>query len=123
MHGCFFCSEMEKNELRIMDGPTNHGSTRIVNEPGNSPGEDSGAIGGLNMSRKEVSPLSDLTVKDMATRAQYTLWCRTVAGGKHEGRESRLRGVKNASRHVAERKENIVLKWGETPTTAIMEYT
>jgi hypothetical protein len=66
MHGHAFCSEREKMEFSIMDGPTSHGSSSIVKEPGNNPGDDSGATGGLNTRRKEVSPFNDLTDKDMA---------------------------------------------------------
>jgi hypothetical protein len=69
MHGWLFCSEWEKMELRMIDGPTIHGSTRTVNDPGKRPGDESGATGGLKMSRKQLSPFSDLMVKDMATSA------------------------------------------------------
>jgi hypothetical protein len=55
-------------ELKIIEGPTIHGSTKIVNEPGNRPGEDSGATGGWKMRRKEVSPFRDLMVSDIASR-------------------------------------------------------
>jgi hypothetical protein len=57
---------MEKNELSMMEGPTSQGSMRIVKDPGKSPGELSGATGGLNVSRNAVSPFNDFTVKDMA---------------------------------------------------------
>ena len=64
----------------MIDGPTIHGSTKIVNEPGNKPGDESGATGGLKMRRKEVSPFNDLIVKDMATGARDTLLERFAAG-------------------------------------------
>jgi hypothetical protein len=51
----------------MIEGPTIHGSTRIVNDPGKRPGDESGATGGLKMRRKDVSPFSDLMVRDMAT--------------------------------------------------------
>jgi len=51
-----------------------------VNEPGNKPGDESGATGGLKMRRKEVSPFNDLIVKDMATGARDTLLERFAAG-------------------------------------------
>lgn len=60
------------------------GSTRMVKEPGNSPGEDSGATGGLKVRRKEVSPLSDLMVRDMATRTQEASANRRGVGERHE---------------------------------------
>jgi hypothetical protein len=59
---------MEKTGLRIIEGPTIHGSTKMVNEPGKSPGEESGATLGVKVRRKELSPFSDLMVRDMATR-------------------------------------------------------
>ena len=60
---------MEKAELRMMEGPVIHGSTRIEKEPGKRPGEDSvGAMWGVNVNKKEVSPFNDLTDRDMATR-------------------------------------------------------
>jgi hypothetical protein len=59
---------MEKIELRMMEGPTSQGSIRIVKDPGKRPGEDSGATGGLNVSRNAVSPFNDLTVRDIAIR-------------------------------------------------------
>jgi hypothetical protein len=73
---------MEKMELRMTEGPTIQGSTSIVKDPGNKPGDESGATGGLKMRRKDVSPLSDLMVKDMATDAGSTLLCRVAARGK-----------------------------------------
>ena len=57
-------------ELRMIDGPTSQGSSRIVKEPGKRPGEEMGATGGLKTRRKEVSPFSDLTDSDMATYTQ-----------------------------------------------------
>jgi hypothetical protein len=42
----------------------------MVKEPGNIPGEDSGAAGGSNVSRKEVSPFNDLIVSDIFTCKQ-----------------------------------------------------
>ena len=41
------------------------GRMRTVKDPGKSPGEDTGATGGEKVSRKAVSPLRDLTVKDI----------------------------------------------------------
>lgn len=70
MHGWAFWCEMEKMELRMMEGPTSQGSIRIVKDPGKSPGEDSGATGGLKVSRNAVSPFNDFTVKDIATPVQ-----------------------------------------------------
>tara|TARA_R110002003_G_scaffold68_5_gene6094 strand:- start:16616 stop:16996 length:381 start_codon:yes stop_codon:yes gene_type:complete len=99
---------MEKIELRIMDGPTIHGSTRIVNEPGNRPGDESGDSGGLKVRRKLVSPFNDLMVKDMATHVHNTLPCKIEAGERHEGNDSRLRGVHNVSRHRAGRLTGLV---------------
>jgi hypothetical protein len=73
MHGWLFCSECEKIELKMIEGPTIHGSTKIVKEPGNKPGDESGATAGPNIKRNEVSPLSDLMVRDMAhQRAEHT---------------------------------------------------
>lgn len=66
MHGCAFWCEMEKIELRMMDGPTSQGSIKIVKDPGKRPGEDSGATGGLKASRNAVSPFNDFTVSDIA---------------------------------------------------------
>jgi hypothetical protein len=74
-----------------MDGPTIHGSTSMVNEPGNKPGEASGAAGGSKTSRKEVSPFSDLTVRDMAVGAQNTPASRTHTGKTWEGRRRAAR--------------------------------
>jgi hypothetical protein len=65
IHGWVLCSDMEKKLPRIVAGPVNHGSTSIVKEPGKSPGDVSSATGGLNVSRKAVSPFSDFTVSDM----------------------------------------------------------
>lgn len=70
MHGRAFCSEWEKMEFRMMDGPTSQGSSRTVKEPGKRPGEDSGATGGLKTSKKEVSPFKDLTDSDIAAHTQ-----------------------------------------------------
>ena len=70
MHGRAFCSEMENFEFRMMDGPTSHGSSRMVKEPGKVPGEASGAGGGRKTSRNDVSPLSDVTESDMAVHTQ-----------------------------------------------------
>jgi hypothetical protein len=70
MHGRAFCSEWEKMEFSIMDGPTSQGSSSIVKEPGNNPGDDSGAIGGLNTRRKDVSPFNDFTDSDMTMCTQ-----------------------------------------------------
>lgn len=71
MHGVVFCSEMENLVLRMVAAPVNHGSMRTVKDPGNSPGDESGATGGEKVSRKAVSPLRDFTVNDMA---QQRLW-------------------------------------------------
>jgi hypothetical protein len=68
IHGVVFCSEMEKMLLRMVAAPTSHGSMRIVKEPGNRPGDDIGAIGGLKVSKKLVSPFSDLQVRLIAAR-------------------------------------------------------
>jgi hypothetical protein len=54
----------------MMEGPTIHGSTKIVKEPGKRPGDESGATLGVKVRRKEVSPFSDLMVKAMATQPQ-----------------------------------------------------
>jgi hypothetical protein len=70
MHGFVFCSEMEKTVLRMVAGPVSHGSRRMVKDPGNKPGEDTGAAGGEKVRRKAVSPFSDCTVKDMAARSR-----------------------------------------------------
>jgi hypothetical protein len=59
---------MEKMLLRMVAEPTSHGSMRIVKEPGNRPGDDIGAIGGLKVSKKAVSPFSDLHVRLMAAQ-------------------------------------------------------
>ena len=67
MHGVPFCSEAENMELKIVAEPTSHGSIRIVNEPGNRPGDESGATGGEKTSRNVVSPFNALTVSDMLT--------------------------------------------------------
>lgn len=69
MDGFALCSECEKTELRIIDGPVSQGSTRIVKEPGNKPGDDGGAAGGSNVRRKEVSPFKDCTESDMVDRS------------------------------------------------------
>lgn len=69
MHGCDFCWEIEKIELSMIDGPTSQGSIRMVKEPGNKPGDETGATGGLKTRRNEVSPLSDLTDSDMVSLA------------------------------------------------------
>jgi hypothetical protein len=37
----------------------------IVNEPGKSPGEERGAMGGENVRRKELSPLRAFTDNDI----------------------------------------------------------
>jgi hypothetical protein len=50
----------------MMDGPTSHGSIKIVNDPGKRPGEESGATGGLNVRRKDESPFNDLTDRAIA---------------------------------------------------------
>lgn len=52
----------------MMDGPTSQGSIKIVKDPGKSPGEDSGATGGLKVRRNAVSPFNDFTVRDIATQ-------------------------------------------------------
>jgi hypothetical protein len=65
IHGFVFCSEMENMLLSMVAAPTSQGSMRIVKEPGNRPGEESGAIGGLKVSKKAVSPFSDLHVRLM----------------------------------------------------------
>jgi hypothetical protein len=70
MHGCAFWCETEKIGLKTMEGPTSQGSIRIVKDPGNRPGEDSGATGGLKVSRNAVSPFNDFTVRDIATPGQ-----------------------------------------------------
>jgi hypothetical protein len=72
-------------ELRMIEGPTIHGSTKTVKEPGKRPGDESGATGGLKMRRNDVSPFSDLMVKDMATRPQNAVLCKTEAEERHEG--------------------------------------
>jgi len=59
MDGFARCSDREKIEFRMIDGPVSHGSTRMVKEPGNNPGDDSGAAGGSKVRRKEVSPFND----------------------------------------------------------------
>ena len=87
MQGLCFCSECEKTELRMMDGPVIQGSTRMENEPGNRPGLESGATGGLKVRRKDVSPFRDLTVRDIAKHAQDTVLCRGAAGERHEAGE------------------------------------
>lgn len=46
-------------------------STRIVKEPGKSPGDVSGAAGGSNVSRKHVSPFKDWTESDMVGQGQF----------------------------------------------------
>lgn len=69
----------------MIEGPTIHGSTRMENEPGKQPGDESGATGGLNMRRNDVSPLSDLMVRDMATHLQGAVPCKTEAVERHEG--------------------------------------
>jgi hypothetical protein len=66
IQGLVFCSETEKKLLKIVAAPVSQGSIRMVKEPGNSPGEDKGAIEGEKVSRKDVSPLSDCTVNDIA---------------------------------------------------------
>jgi hypothetical protein len=98
IHGWLFCSECEKMELRMIEGPTIHGSTRMENEPGKQPGDESGATGGLNMSRNDVSPLSDLMVSDMATHLQGAVPCKTEAVERHEGHGSRLSEIEDVSR-------------------------
>lgn len=85
MQGLCFCSEWEKIELRMIDGPVIQGSTRMEKLPGKQPGLESGAIGGLNVRRKDVSPFRDLTVKDMV-HARDAVMCRRDAGERH-GRE------------------------------------
>jgi hypothetical protein len=50
----------------------NSRSSRIVKEPGNNPGDDSGAAGGSNVRRKEVSPFNDLTMSDMFKNKRNT---------------------------------------------------
>ena len=54
--------------LRMVAAPTSQGSMRIVKEPGKRPGDESGAIGGLKVSKKAVSPFSDLHVRLMVAR-------------------------------------------------------
>lgn len=66
-------------EFSMMEGPVIHGSTSIEKEPGNRPGDESGATGGLKMRRNEVSPLSDLMVNDMSTVARKAHQCKIVA--------------------------------------------
>lgn len=46
-------------------------STKIVKEPGNRPGDDSGAAGGSKVRRNEVSPFRDWTERDMAAQGKY----------------------------------------------------
>lgn len=70
MQGFDFCSDIEKMVLRMVAGPMSHGSRRMVKDPGNRPGEDTGAAGGEKVRRKAVSPFSDCTVKGMAARRQ-----------------------------------------------------
>jgi hypothetical protein len=45
-----------------------------VKAPGNNPGDDSGAAGGSNVRRKEVSAFNDFTVSDM----MKDRWCVVV---------------------------------------------
>jgi hypothetical protein len=73
MQGLVFCSEMEKTVLRIVAGPVSQGSTRIVKELGNRPGDRRGASGGEKVSRKVVSPFRDCTVSDMAALTADTI--------------------------------------------------
>lgn len=94
MQGCAFCSEMEKMEFRIMDGPTSHGSQRMVKDPGKRPGEESGAMGGLKTRRKHVSPFSDLTDSDMATFSHSAQRRRCERHGR--GRERAMAGFGRA---------------------------
>jgi hypothetical protein len=81
MQGFDFCSDMEKMVLRMVAGPVSHGSRRMVKDPGNRPGEDTGAAGGEKVRRKAVSPFSDCTVKGMAARRQRG---REAKRGGHE---------------------------------------
>lgn len=69
MQGGVFRSEMEKMELKMVAAPVSQGSMRIVKEPGNRPGEERGATGGVNVKRKAVSPFKDRRVNDMTTSA------------------------------------------------------
>ena len=57
--------EIKRGLLQSRNRRENSRSSRIVKEPGNNPGDDSGAAGGSNVRRKEVSPFNDLTVSDM----------------------------------------------------------
>lgn len=84
----------------MIDGPTSQGSSRIVKDPGNRPGEDSGATGGLKTSKKDVSPFSDLTDSDMVADTQR----RTVphrCSKRHERKRVKpLEAFTTTSAHV-----------------------
>ncbi len=64
MHGWPSCVTEEKPGVRTCVGPVIQGSKRMVNEPGNRPGDAvAGAIGGEKVRRKHASPLMDLMVR------------------------------------------------------------
>lgn len=73
-------------------------STRIVKEPGNNPGDDSGAAGGSKVRRKEVSPFNDSTESAMLAEDK----CKTMSAKRTtmqrrrktcEERETRQQGT------------------------------
>lgn len=60
-----FCREMENLGCHILDGPTIHGSKRIVKAFEGWPGEGKTSRIGWKVSRKEASELRCLIVKDI----------------------------------------------------------
>lgn len=77
IHGWVLHSVMENFGLRIWAAPDSHGSIRMVKEPGNRLGGETGAMGGEKVRRNEVSPLRAFTVKDMSRNKEKRMkkWC------------------------------------------------
>lgn len=93
MQGAAVCSDTEKKVPRMVAGPDNHGSTRMVKEVGKRGGEAWDGRGGSKVSRKAVSALRDLTVRDMFAREQVLgkkdtcrqlslMMCTATTGGR-----------------------------------------
>lgn len=84
---------MENFGLRILAEPDSHGSIRMVKDPGKRPGEERGAIGGVKVRRKVVSPLRAFTVRDMTVHKRR-VFRRADAhgdgrGGRHQGQSTK----------------------------------
>jgi len=65
MHEGSFCRDIENLGWYILDGPTIHGSRRIVKAFVGSSGEGEISRRGWNVRRKDASALRCLTVKDI----------------------------------------------------------